>query len=63
MKKTRKTKTIPDEDDWEALDRFARNIAPEMLTPLSEREKLLWEAFKRNRVQKKKGRGKHTGKL
>lgn len=54
MKKTRKIKAIPDEDDYEALDRVARNITLDMLQPMSPRGKMLWEAAKRGRGRPRK---------
>jgi len=53
MKKTRHVKI--DENDFEALDKFARSITPEMMRPLSPAMRREWEQAKRGRPAKRPG--------
>jgi len=45
-------KKSTDENDFEALDRLARNITPEKLRPLTPELRRRWEAAKRGRPRK-----------
>jgi hypothetical protein len=51
--KAKKTKT--DENNFEALDRLARSVAPERLRPLTPEQRGRWEAAKRGRPKKSPG--------
>ena len=44
-----------DENDFDALDRFARNITPEMMRPLSPEMRRRWNEAKRGRPAKRPG--------
>src|SRR4051812_42755773 len=44
-----------DENDFEALDKFARSITPEQMRPLSPSMRKRWEEAKRGRPRKPAG--------
>jgi hypothetical protein len=44
-----------DENDFEALDRLAHSITPEMMRPMSPADRRRWEAAKRGRPRKPAG--------
>lgn len=52
-RKTQKTTT--NENDFEALDRLAQNITPDVLRPLTPEQRGRWEAAKRGRPKKPPG--------
>jgi hypothetical protein len=50
MKRTR-----TDEDDFDAMERLAKSIAPDRLRPLTPQQQARWEATKRGRPRKPPG--------
>lgn len=44
-----------DENDFHALDRLARGITPEKLTPMSAQQRQRWQAAERGRPRKPAG--------
>lgn len=50
-----KKKIKIDENDFEALDRFARSVTPEMMRPLSPKMHRQWDQAKRGRPRKAPG--------
>ena len=51
----KRKKSVIDENDFESLDRFARNLTLENTRPLNSRERQMWELAKRGRPKKAPG--------